>query len=152
MNLTTSSQPRRWVWGLNQQDLASKMSKGFLGRHRRQQKWLCASFHQYRSISFQVPLYITRHLSSSDVVGIYHHLIRSVFPEGGTSGALDPARPLRRSTHPPTGEGRSPTHWTGVQGEAGATGNTVTVKINGPSTARATLVVFCSLCWRAITL
>lgn len=143
INLTTSSQPRRWVWGLKQQDLASKMSKGFLGRHRKQQKW---------AICFQVPLYITRHLNSADVVGIYHHLIPSVFPEGGTSGALDPARLLGRSTNPPTGEGRSPTHWTGVQGEAGATGNTVTVKINGPSAARATLVVFCSLCWRAITL
>jgi len=34
-------------------------------------------------------------------------------------------------------------YWTRLQGEAGAVGNAVTVKIDGPSEATATLVVFC---------
>lgn len=104
----------------------TKMSGGFLGRLRKQQTWLSANFHQYQSICFQVPLCITRHLNSSDVVGIHHHLISSGFPEGGTSAALDPARPLGKKSKPVTAEGKELKYRRGGQGEARAVGNTIT--------------------------
>lgn len=100
------------------------MSRGFLGRLRKQQTWLSANFHQYQSICFQVPLCITRHLNSSDVVGIHHHLISSGFPEGGTSAALDPARPLGKKSKPVTAEGKELKYRRG--GQARAVGNTIT--------------------------
>jgi len=68
------------------------MSRGFLGRLRKQQKWLCANFHQYQPIYFKVSL--------SVMVGIHHHHNLSAFPEGETSAALDSARPLGRELNP----------------------------------------------------
>lgn len=68
------------------------MSRGFLGRLRKQQKWLCANFHQYQPIYFKVSL--------SVMVGIHHHHNLSAFPKGETSAALDSARPLGRELNP----------------------------------------------------